>query len=208
MPTPALSHDACIAKLCLICLRKQNLRNISASLLSTIKTSIFPDYNPSLHPNGICSTCRLKVSKIGSSGDSGREELTFPDFASLISSSPITRSSPSCDCFCCKVGRMDALEYARYLRDRNGKASDSQDPSKMTLCKSCLSEIGRGKPHHCNRTSKLNNIADILNSCDEKMKEQVCSMLLDSLCLASDTDRRSGTLSLSTRQEDHHFRTS
>ena len=96
-----------------------------------------------------------------------------------------TRSQDGADCMCtvCTVGRLNGLSYTAYAKtmvEPVGRPSQNEVKLVETvkLCDYCFSEIGKGKPHTCNKSTKQDNLLQLVRSNSNKAKEQVASSLL------------------------------
>ena len=117
---------------------------------------------------------------------SAKRKIMQCDYTLLKSAKNVTtRSTVDCLCSICDIGRMNGLEYKKYLQTKPvpGRPCNVEKPvaEKLVLCNLCLTQIGKGLPHDCHNTSLKENIHDIVQNCPTKLQEQIASNLLKNI---------------------------
>ena len=93
-----------------------------------------------------------------------------------------TRSDTSehnCDCTVCGIARLNGADYKKFSLNHSNPTGNpptqlpAPPPSPVIFCNICLSEYGRGKPHQCNKTTKRENMANLVKSCSFGSKSAV-----------------------------------
>ena len=118
------------------------------------------------NPLGICDKCRSNI---------GRKNY-LPDLVIDWTKNviiPLTRNSTSCQCKICKL---TSLRGRTGTRRRSSKFSKSHAPHKK-ICKSCLSNIGKGKKHKCGNKTLAVKIYEKLQT-SAKVKDQIASQVI------------------------------
>ena len=169
--TISKDHEANKGKVCAVCFGK-SARPLTEGQLQSLKKIGPPAYQTDyqLLPTGICTTCRIYLA---SQGQEGSKPLQFASnldqiLQELKNIPPQTRSNPVCTCEICRIAnaRFENLgkEHA-FLKKKKGMPShsdwmkkDSPAPLNVQVCSWCFSEIGRGKPHNCTRTTRRENL--------------------------------------------------
>ena len=141
-------HADWMKNICGICIRKASqFRPISDVDLERIRKHHYPDYDLSVMPTVLCTSCKKALSYIDEHGkDAG---LNLPEAAyenlHLPSSTSTRQQAICCQCSFCQVGRMNGVEYKRYCagkRVSQGRppAEDKSaplTPTGQTICSLC-----------------------------------------------------------------------
>ena len=75
---------------------------------------------------------------------------------------PVTRNSPQCSCSFCSIGRKYGGEYLKYkveIRANIGKKSQTES---KRICDTCKSEVSPGLAHNCNKTTRRDNLFELV----------------------------------------------
>lgn len=116
-----------------------------------------------------------------------------------------TRSSglDSCSCSCCQLA--GAFPYSAQSALLNkifcvGSSDQVQEdePTVSLQCRICFTYIGRGKAHRCTKTTKQNNLEDLVKSTSFKTKGKVTSSCLKSVFADMGVTSRGGSTCLPT----------
>ena len=195
MPHTARTHSEFCTKLCLLCLAKgpcllpiKKPVNSTAKhdLVSYIRSSWWPDYNPENDKLSrvICMNCRLKVIQHNNPTVVNPPPLPPKLMYEKIVFKPETRFNPQCDCDICLHGRFkfsnlgDPINCKVLPQPQTGNYSRkgvkcSRKAGTERRCNKCLQVIGRGLRHACTRTKKLDNLAGLVKATSVKTKSRV-----------------------------------
>ena len=184
MPYIPKTHTDYRGMVCLLCFGKaKDMRKITDVQRETIEKSIISglDSLDERLPTALCSTCRKNVSNISNGAPN---HIKHFDYSKLGSKRPETRSS-SCDCLVCLIGptkfsfqSANAKFSTKKCVGRPLSSSPQPDPSPIKVCSACLTELSKGKPHNCNKTTRELNIQSMLESGDCKSGEKITSKIL------------------------------
>ena len=182
MPHTFKSHAENLQKVCLVCLGGAD-RQLTKNTEELFTAHLCPTYKEiaAFLPTGICNSHRAVL------GDYDRRKNSLkglPNFVQLAQEMknlpPLTRGSSQCQCRICLTARsiqkIPLMPKAR--RGRPSENADTDQPSTVTICSKCQSQIGKGIPHNCTRTSRRQNIQRVLSS---KIKQQITSQTLREL---------------------------
>ena len=100
------------------------------------------------------------------------------DYESLVPVPPSTRASfgSACPCSICNIARLKNEEYKEFSSNQSnpvGAPATLSKPDKaqaMTVCLACLSEIAPGKSHYCVKSTRRENISELIRSSSDKSK--------------------------------------
>lgn len=164
------SHSECRLRLCLLCKsKKKNLFEITDTLEQLINQYGTYDKNNEQLPKALCGSCKNKLYVNKRSPDT--YPISIPEY-SKFKSKMNTRANHdnSCTCELCKTVRDDSA----FNFSKNSSNMIKKKPNAKYRCSECLSIIGKGKPHTCNKKQLFNNF----NSLDQKQKEQFASQVI------------------------------
>ena len=97
---------------------------------------------------------------------------------------------------------MSGLEYNEFKKKNSnpiGKPSESTDspPAKtLAICTRCYGQIGRGKPHDCQKLSQGVNLSNLVKNSSEKSKATVASEALHDIAQNVGASTRGGVVIL------------
>lgn len=180
--------DYCLS-VCFLCFcRSKDMRKINSKQWETIEKYLVSGLNREDErlPKVLCSTCRLAVSEYAR-GIFDRDINLF-DHSKVEGSSLITRDHT---CLVCEIGSASLKDYLSLHSPKSpiGRPSTTSAfhlPSAITLCSFCLSEISKGKPHVCTKTSRVDNLKSIINCCDDNTGEKLASYVIKDKALKSE----------------------
>lgn len=187
MPNVAKTHDDCRKTVCFLCMRKCE-RELTDFLIGKIKKLVKSDidFNDPRVPRALCSNCSLLLRR----KDSGDQNVTLPalfSFSSIVVK-PQTRSSSSCECLICKIGKLklnaahplqkpgpSPIQLTHSIPGPSGATSQTKTSEKR--CSKCLSVIGRGLPHNCTPRIRHQNLKELVRD-DPIGAEQIASSVI------------------------------
>lgn len=201
-------HERSRGLICGVCFRKpKHSQRITSSVLALIQKHGYKDYSvddPSL-PYIICKSCVTTLKVMDS--DTPNRKVPYFDYGGLVK--PIlvnTRMADSekCECTICKISRLNGNEFLKHKqtqRSNPGRPAEKvqEISTPITQCSNCHSEIGRGKPHECTRTTRHDNLVDLLRNHSEKTQQQVASKLLDAIYEDKGVSKQGGSTLLATK---------
>lgn len=202
MPNKARNHEECRSALCLLCMGKsKEMRKFNLNTQSIIKEHFIHGYNPEdpRLPTSLCSTCR-KVTQEYLDGDLTRK-ITVYDYSAVGVPPPATRSSPSCSCIVCEKARCTITPKTCSKRGRPLSQSDDTVPALphkqkiARVCRTCLTFVGRGKEHHCTKSTRHQNLTSLATESHTEGAEKIASAIIKDKC---DGRSKSSPISLST----------
>lgn len=179
------SHDDCLNSVCIVCMKKAKpsfkLSNTLYELFDRFIASGLDKNDPRL-PKVICSSCKRALYCFQK--DDFRRTVEVFDYSKLSSPTHITRLSSECACYVCNVAKFNnIISKSSATADLATKQDDARilrgkPSSVVTLCKDCLCQIGRGKPHQCTTSQRRENLLDLLGDSTPKCSDQVVSRTL------------------------------
>ena len=210
MPNKAKSHEDCRKSVCVLCLKKGD-RELSDFIKGRIHKLVKININfaDERVPLAICNNCRTILQK----RDAGDMSVSLPaiyNFSSIVLK-PMTRTSGSCDCLICQIGKLKLnqkhplapKEPTRNLdQGESSKPGPSPNPrfqSSEKRCTQCLSIIGRGFRHSCTIGTRHQNLQALVQS-DSVGAEQIASTIISSKDASP-----GGTVRLSQARGGHLF---
>ena len=167
--TPPLSHYECRQKVCGVCLRKaKEIRPITEECLILIKNFHYDGYSldDNFFPLVVCKSCSLALKAYEKNPSKPGRKLPNTNYEKLSrpGEGVITRSVVNCTCMCsiCFVGKLRAGQHLHYEKTQKpdlGRPRESEVELAFPLprCSLCLTEVGKGKPHNCSRSSMQEN---------------------------------------------------
>ena len=171
------------SRVCGVCTRKgPNLRNISDAVLIFIQDYHYKDYNKDDFPNVICGSCDYVLRCMDKLEEGEVPTRRLPDITDYESKRAprLTRSisAADCNCFWCKIYKMNGLEYKRH-RESVRPAATAQPKKRITRCGECHSILGRGLPHHCTKTTRNENAKEMVREFSGGGQGRVTSKLIN-----------------------------
>ena len=138
--------------------------------------------------NIACIYCKNSLS-IFKDPSSSRKLPPLFKYDSLQAPPPATRaaSTQSCVCPVCDIGRLKNFDYKTYWQSHSnpvGRPSESVEspPAKtLALYTKCFSEVGKGKSHECVKSSKAENLANLVRSTSHNSKAKVASATIQDI---------------------------
>ena len=179
----------------------------------------------SYHPTAICGTCRVTLGAFEKVNiainchlfwsvnkykhlfqNPNQSKYRFPPFLNydnLAPPAPKTRAtvSDSCNCQICSIARK-TLDYSAFAalhsRKVGAPSTNPKSPPSKTLavCSKCWGEIGKGKTHNCQKTTKRDNISNIVKNTSGKSRANVASRTLKTIAEEQDVSLRGGVVQL------------
>ena len=202
MPNKAKSHEQWMQLICGVCVRKdkKDLRKINADTLAMIKKHHYENYCLSWMPKVLCKSC-LNILKVKESGVETNKKLLQINYDEMQRPNTQTRACPTSLCHFCAVGKMNGGEFMHYqaqMRQKVGHVKKAA-PDTITICDSCKSHLSPGLPHDCTKTSRRENLFELVRESSTGTREIVVSRLIDSLCEDKNVNKKAGSLELRTR---------
>ena len=96
------------------------------------------------------------------SGKEIKHKLLEINYEEMQQPIPVTRNSPQCSCSFCLIGRKyggDYLKYKAEIRANIGKKSETES---KRICDTCKSEVSPGLAHNCNKTTRRDNLFELV----------------------------------------------
>lgn len=190
--------------LCAICCSKPNAKDIRILKKENEEDikKIQPDYDMSIHPIGICGTCRIALN--ATKKDETQTKLRFKklfDYSEAETAKPRTRNNPSSDCQCdfCKFARLRGQEAINWNESRNNQKKNTATTSDtIKICQKCWTEIARGKKHICQTKTKKDNIEKMVRKSSVRTQHKLASSSIDSLVEEQGISKDGGKLKIKT----------
>ena len=168
---PAKTHEEFRKIVCLTCVKKcqpRSILNITGKVLQRLKdVQGYRNYNSidDRYPTVICSACNQTIVR---KKNEAHLHLPEPFDFTKIQLSKITRSSKTCDCTICKVGR-SGFGIRTNIRPKPVVVLDTTVlPSRqnITICQRCYTVIGKGinHPSNCGLFEFRKNVNVLLKS--------------------------------------------
>ena len=159
-----IGHERCRGMVCVVCYEKASRRTLSATDIDTVKKYVIDGYdikNPDF-PCGICTGCNIALSK-------KRKDSNFPLPNQVSDYNPQRRiglrSSTTCSCKICYIGKLYGIEYLKHTRQHRKKRGrpSTKTPTTFKVCSNCFSKLYSGCSHaveQCrySRRIKVDNI--------------------------------------------------
>ena len=114
-----------------------------------------------------------------------------------------TTSNESCKCTICLIAKQN-LNYSAYADLHSNQVGappiNPKSPPAKTLpvCSKCWGEIGKGIPHNCQKSTRRDNLSNIVRNTSGKSKAKVASSTLKSLAEEQGVSSRGGVIHLQT----------
>ena len=142
---------------------------------------------------------------------SKRHLPSTPRYEDLRAPGPDTRSSSNSKCGCqiCLIARMTMAEHNSHAKKQSNpvgapKICAISPPARcLPLCSKCYSIVSKGVSHICKKSTKQENLADIVKSTSAKSKSKVTSDVLRSICSQSGVTLRGGGAEVEYWGETH-----
>jgi hypothetical protein len=167
MPNKPKNHEECRKTVCFLCMRKGD-REINDFIIGRIHKLVKSDINfaDERVPRALCNSCRTLLQK----RDAGDLKVTLPavyNFSTIVVK-PLIRTSSSCDCLICQIGKLRPYEkhplapsdQTKNLHQGNSSqpGPSPNPPSSEKRCTQCLSVIARGFRHSCTIGTRHQNL--------------------------------------------------
>ena len=119
---------------------------------------------------------------------------------------PKTRSTAPLPCCCsvCEVGRLKLAAYKEFkerVTEPVGRPYidlPSAEPEPIKVCSACLTNWGPGQQHNCNKSTKRENIEELVRKNSPKTKGRIVSSQLKEVFTEQGASTRGGTVVLHT----------
>ena len=213
-PKFAMDHDSNRARVCAPCGKKisvSQLRTINekeCALIMKFVNPLFDVHNP-IYPSGLCSTCRVYLSKANM--DNLGKLPTMLNYEQLVLPKTTRSNNNICNCNICLTARSKAKNkriFGDIITQETGLFGSSHIdklPSKMdkenrktvTICEVCKQETGRGISHTCSVANSSTNVVSHVLTLPNTQQEQVITSLLKIKTHEGNTQEK--TLILSTK---------
>ena len=110
------THEECRRLLCAMCSRKNCDRVVTEKIADLIRKYHEKDYSKdnTLHPIGICSTCRKTMFELEKDPSASRRFPPLFDYSEIRDVHPHTRSYVDCTCRVCEICRFHILPQCKY----------------------------------------------------------------------------------------------
>ena len=159
------------------------------------------------HPSVLCGSCYSTLNLMGKHGpDKTSKKLPDFDYSTFRKSTRITANSPHCLCKYCDVSRLSGGDYQSYcnsIRNKPGKPSEGSSLFKTSprvrICSDCQTELRPGHAHKCNKTSRRENILELVRQSSLGTQQRITSGLLDDMAADQQVNKRDGSISLATK---------
>ena len=209
MPNLKKTHEENRRSVCIGCLGKASLDVLSPEIRRLVTVHFYPDFEAkeSYLPSGICNTCYTKLLSQGRSYQrSLPKPVRYHDLAQSIRNMPITtRKSAGFDCTCeiCRIGSSKqkvitspfapskAIEKADVKKGR--PSLDSKPEKDLPCCQKCLTTLGKGIDHICNKSIRHKNLLDRMSP---RGLEQLAT---EAIKKKAQSDPNENTLTLSSK---------
>ena len=133
------------------------------------------------------------------SGKEIKHKLLEINYEEMQQPIPVTRNSPQCSCSFCLIGRKYGGEYLKYKAEIRANIGKKSETESKRICDTCKSEVSPGLAHNCNKTTRRDNLFELVRESSAGTKERVMSRLIDDLCEEQNVSSTSGILELKTR---------
>ena len=133
------------------------------------------------------------------SGKEIKHKLLEINYEEMQQPIPVTRNSPQCSCSFCLIGRKYGGEYLKYKAEIRANIGKKSQTESKRICDTCKSEVSPGLAHNCNKTTRRDNLFELVRESSAGTKERVMSRLIDDLCEEQNVSSTSGILELKTR---------
>ena len=186
-------------RVCGVCTRKaKDLRPISEAVLGFIKDYIYQDYDVDYYPSVVCGSCTFILRYMDKLEEGQTPVRRLPNITDYEKKrAPRGTRSGVCDCFWCRINKMNGLEYKRHSESVRPIAK-AQPKKKVVRCVKCHSILGRGLPHNCTKTARNENAKDLVREFSSGGQKRTTSKLLNEFCEEEGVDKRHGTLELNS----------
>lgn len=192
MPPP--THDECRKRVCLLCfakasVKKNTFRKVNPSLQTKIEQHVIHGLDPTTDerlPNVLCPTCVRTINDFDHSNQKKRKSIPLGDHSQLYQvNTRLSSSSTFCTCLICKIAQSVPFNLAnvrgadKMPPNPRGKIMNEEgEEAVIHLCRICLTEIGRGRPHVCNKTSRATNLQKMAERGSPTSKHKLASSII------------------------------
>lgn len=159
------SHDRNKSKVCILCLRKSKiLKPISEKVREIIRERYYSDVftRAVVYPNKICTSCRLRCTR---NFDGYKIDVTFPhkyNYNYIVELDP----KITCECDICVAANVisgkkqanNLPHVSTKIDPGRPKINETPTGKALIVCNLCLTEIGQGKQHRCNASTRCGNL--------------------------------------------------
>ena len=182
MPTTATDHEGFQQKICGVCtLKQENKQKITPSLLEKILRIHCDTYDLDSMPKVICKSCVVTINDMDQNGVKATKKLPAIDYSEFIVPQMTRATKEFCPCKWCSIGRMYGGPYQSYVKsvkDKIGRPKvNKQIEGTIKICLKCNSEIGKGKPHDCNKTMRNKNLGRLFKFKHIILKYKSCNLI-------------------------------
>lgn len=179
-------------KVCVLCLKKsKTLKQITEKVRGIICDRYYSDIitRAAVYPTKICTKCRLRCT-----GKLDPGNVNFPHKYIVDCTNEFELE---CKCEICKAAKVVCgakqarnLPYVSVKHDQGRPRKVIAPVAKaLKVCTVCLTELGRGKRHKCNVTSRCENLTSLLTdeNSPPKPTEAAVSQFLKGKTMSSGT---------------------
>lgn len=121
----ARSHSDSLNIVCAVCWRKpKSVRKVTEKISDQINRFSSPEYDLKnyYHPKVICDSCRVILGNLNKDEENCNRNLPpAPDYKSLVSPPPTTRSALQCQCKICEIDKDRLYKACHYAFKSTGK---------------------------------------------------------------------------------------
>lgn len=154
------THEHNRMKVCILCFTKvKSAKSVNNPLRKIIKEYFLPGYNEQneIYPEVMCGGCYRAVYRC-------KKGETFPKISvHEYPNRKITREAAKhVDCEICRVAQ-------QTLQLKVAKKAQKKGRSFAKTCNDCLSQVGPGKAHKCNASTKLQNLSMLAGSSQDHL---------------------------------------
>ena len=95
---------------------------------------------------------------------------------------------------------MDALSYPAWHAAQSNQAGipAKKLPTPVSVCPKCLSPVGPGKSYHSTRSTRQENLENIVRENSERIRSKITGRALKQIAAERGVSSRGGTLGLRT----------
>lgn len=189
MPKQKKNHNDFRKAVCLLCFKKgKGFECINEAQRDIIENHVISGLSllDERLPTVLCVSCRITINKYRNNDFSVSLKDTIYDYSKLNSLQTVTRTSPTCSCVICYIGRSTPFskvtntENMRPIQSCRGRPRTQSDPpTAIKICSACLTPIGRGIAHSCLNSDRVNNIKLLIDNSPTKTDEKIASSILN-----------------------------
>ena len=106
-----------------------------------------------------------------------------------------------CKCNVCDIARTSGTKKHPLVEALEKKVDKNKQspPAVLKQCQVCLSYLGKGWKHKCDKSTKRNNLEGIVKASSKKSKTRIVSTGLKQVFSDAEVSTKGGTLELATK---------